>query len=79
MIQMHFWGQTLLWLYPEHWRLLERTASFLFWGSGDRRVLDKAWLPIEMPLEHGPRKSAGFSTGAGLLLIGVFIMDPLWC
>lgn len=42
-------------------------------------MLDKAWLPIEMPLEHGPRKSAGFSTGAGLLLIGVFIMDPLWC
>ena len=56
MIQMHIWGQTLFWLYPELWRLLERTASFFFWGSGDSRVLCKAWLPSGMPLEEGTKE-----------------------
>lgn len=59
--------------------MLERIVFFFFWGSGDCRVLDKVWLFIEMFLEYGFRKLVGFFIGVGFLLIGVFIMDLLWC
>lgn len=75
-------GQTLFWLVGSFggcWRTVERTP--FFWEAGAVGPL-RAWPEGVVPFESGPvqvyQEFRTAAIGADVLLIDIYITDPLW-